>query len=324
MTLAVLGVIGIGTLIGSVLLYMAATDAFTEISSDRQEKMVTEKIIGGNHSADAKIAIITIDGVITSNADGFIARQIRRVISDTKIKAVVLRVESPGGTMTGSDYYLYLLKKMKSERRIPVVVSMGSIAASGGYYVSMIGDEIYAEPSTITGSIGVIASLFDASELCKNIGVAPNSIVSGKYKAMGSFMKPMSEEERAIWQRLIDDNFDRFKEVIREGRKEFRNKPEELDKLATGQIYTANDAVANKLIDKIGYMDDAIDRAGMLANMDEHKYKVIQYKPKFSMMEAILDSRAPNKLLSGKTLSEVTTPKVYVLCPYVLPVDGVE
>ena len=201
---------------------------------------------------------------------------------------------------------------------------MGSIAASGGYYVSMVGNEIFAEPSTITGSIGVIASMFDASELFKMIGVESTPIVSGKHKAMGSFAKPMSEEERAIWQNLIDDNFSRFKEVIRDGRKEFADNPEELDKLATGQIYTANEAVVNKLIDEIGYQDDAVDRAGKLAKLSERDYKVIQYKPKLSMMEAILEAKAPNKLLSGKTLTEVTTPKVYLLCPYVVPFERVE
>lgn len=320
--LVILGFIGVATLIGSVFLFAIANDAVAEISAgiDMQEKAVTEKLIGGNPKTNNKVAVITINGVITSNADGFIAKQIRRAASDTNIKAVVLRVDSPGGTMTGSDYYLYLLKKMKSERKIPIIVSMGSIAASGGYYVSMVGDEIYAEPSTITGSIGVIVALFDASELFKKIGVESTPITSGQHKAMGSFMKPMSEEERGIWQHLIDDNFKRFKQIIREGRDTFADSPEELDKLATGQIYTANEAVAHQLIDKIGFMDDAIERAVRLARLEQHDYKVIQYKPKLSFME-FLESRAPNKLLSGETLSKITTPKVYLLCPHVIPVD---
>jgi protease-4 len=317
--LVVLGVIGVCTLVGAVFLYSVASDAFTEISSENDTKTVSEKFISGNRSADDKIVVLSIENFISSNADGFVAKQIRRASADTKVKAVVLRVDSPGGTMAGSDYYLYLLKKMKSERNIPVVVSMGSVAASGGYYVSMVGNEIYAEPSTITGSIGVIASLFDASELFKMIGVASTPIVSGPHKAMGSFSKPMSEEERAIWQHLIDDNFDRFKQIIREGREEFANNPEELDKLATGQIYTANEAVDNKLIDKIGYLDDAIKRAGALANMSERDYKAIQYTPKLSVMDVLLETKAPNTLISGKTLTEITTPKVYLICPYVFP-----
>ena len=322
--LGIIGVLGVCTLLGAVFLFSVASGALDEISGERADKTVTEKVIGGNRNAPNKIVVLTIDGMITGNADGFIAKQIRRAVSDRSVQAVVLRVNSPGGTMTGSDYYLYLLKKMKAERKIPVVVSMGSIAASGGYYVSMVGDEIYAEPSTITGSIGVIASMFDASELFKKVGVESTPIVSGPHKAMGSFAKPMTEEERAIWQNLINDNFDRFKQIIREGRKEFANNPEELDELATGRIFTANEAVAHKLIDEIGFLDDAVDRAGQLANLMDRDYKVIQYKPKLSMMDALLETRSPNKMWSAKALSKFTTPQVYLIYPYVLPVDGTE
>jgi protease-4 len=137
---------------------------------------------------------------------------------------------------------------------------------------------------------------------------------------MGSFAKPMTEEERVLWQRLIDDNFNRFKEIIREGRGYFANNPAELDKLATGQVFTANDAVANGLIDEIGFIDDAVEQAGNLAEMAERDYKVIQYKPKLSFMETLLESHAPDKLVSGKTLFDMTIPRIYLLCPQAIPV----
>ena len=326
-TLCVLGVIGVGVLVGSIYLFTVASDAFDEISGERDEKTVSEKVIGGNRSAQDKIAVISIDGVIYNNEDGFVAKQIRKVMSDTRVKAVVLRVDSPGGTMSGSDYYLHLLKKMKSERDIPILVSMGGTAASGGYYVSMVGDEIYAEPSTLTGSIGVIFSLFDASEFFQKIGVESNPITSGEHKTMGSFMKPMTEEERSLFQHLIDDSFDRFKMIIREGRTKFADNPEMLDKLATGEMFTANDAVKNGLIDKIGFLDDVIDRAGTLANLNKRDYKVIQYKPKLSLLallEGQMEGHSSDNLLSGKTLSNVTTPRIYLLCPYVIPVKGMD
>ena len=323
-TLIVLGMVGVGVLIGSFVLYAVATDGMSVLMAENQEKMLPERTIGGNRTANNVIAVITVEGMIMSNRDGYIARQIRQAMRDDKVKAVVVRVDSPGGTMSGSDYYLHLLKQMKSKRNIPVVVSMGPIAASGGYYISMIGDEIYAEPSTLTGSIGVIAALFDASELLKTIGVEMNPVVSGPYKTMGSIAKPMTEEERALFQRLIDDNFDRFKEVIREGREHFANNPEELDQVATGQIFTANDALANQLIDKIGFIDDAIERAGKLAKMAERDYKVIQYRPNLSFMDSLLESRTSNKLLSGKTLFDMTTPRIYLLCPQVIPIHETE
>jgi len=324
-SLVIVGVVGMGILFGSFLLYIVATDGLEVLQTERQEKTLQEKVIGGNRTADNKIAVITIEGMIVSNADGYIARQIRQTMTDTKVKAIVIRVDSPGGTMTGSDYYLHLLKQMKAKRNnIPIVVSMGSVAASGGYYVSMVGDEIYAEPSTITGSIGVIASLFDASDLLKKIGVEAVPITSGKHKTMGSFTKPMTEEDRALFQRLIDDNFERFKMVIREGRKGFADNPAELDKLATGEIFSANDAVANKLIDRIGFLDDAVERAGSLANMTERDYRVIQYKPKPAPLNVLLGVRASDKFLSGKTLFEITSPRIYLLCPQVVPIHETE
>jgi len=317
---------GIATVFGSFLLYGVATEGANILAADRQERQLTERTIGGNRRADNKIAVISISGMIVNNADGFIARQIRQAQADNNVKAIVLRVDSPGGTMAGSDYYLHLLRQLKSKRNIPIVVSMGTTATSGAYYVSMVGDEIFAEPSTLTGSIGVIAGLFNASELLEKIGVEMTPIVSDRtpFKTMGSFARPMTEEEYAMFKHLIDDNLDRFKETIREGRRHFADNPEALDAVATGQIFTANDALANGLIDRIGFLDDAVERAGDLANMAERDYRVIQYRPQRSFMETMLESRAPNQLLSGRTLVDMTTPRIYLLPPQVIPTHEVE
>ena len=322
--LIVCGMLGIGILLSAAFLYSVAGEAFAEIAAgiERQERQITERFVSGNREAENKIAIITIEGMIVSNEDGFIARQIRRVMADDNVKAVVLRIESPGGTMSGSDYYLHLLNKMKAKREIPIVVSMGGIAASGGYFVSMAGDEIFAEPSTITGSVGVMAALFNASELFDKIGIETTPIASGDHKLMGSFMKPMSEEERVIWQNLITDNFDRFQAVIRNARGDLANNQEAWNKMITGQIYTAREALADKLIDKIGFLDEAIAQAGKLAGLQERDYKVIQYRPQLSFVETLLESRAPNTLLSGQALYEVSTPRIYLICPRVVPMDG--
>jgi len=318
--------IGIATLFGGFLLYRVATDGMDILASDRQERLLTERTIGGNRRADNKIAVIGVSGMIVSNADGFIARQIRQAQSDDNVRAIVLRIDSPGGTMAGSDYYLHLLRQLKSKRNIPIVVSMGTTATSGGYYVSMVGCEIFAEPSTLTGSIGVIAGLFNASELLEKIGIEMTPVVSDRtpHKTMGSFARPMTEEEYAMFKHLIDDNLDRFKAVIREGRSHFADNPEKLDAVVTGQIFTANDALANGLIDRIGFLDDAVERAGSLARMAEREYRVIQYRPKLSFMESLMESRAPNQLLNGRTLFEMTTPRIYLLPPQVIPIHEVE
>ena len=322
------GVIMIGIMVAGFLILALIVGAVMKISESvgdlanvSLDDSLTERFVSGNRNADDKVAILTIDGVITGAEDGYVAKQIRQIIKDDNVKAVVLRVDSPGGTMSGSDYYLHLLKKMKRERNgLPVVVSMGSIAASGGYYVSMAGDEIYAERSTITGSIGVVVPMFKAVELSKKIGVESTPIASGPLKRMGSIMQPMSDEEKAVWEGLIDDSFKRFKAVICEAREEFANDPASLDKLATGQIYTATEAEANRMIDHIGFLDDAVASAINRAGLDEKNSKVIKYRPKLKFLDVLLEAQTPDSVLNTKTLLDLTTPRLYLLCPHVLPI----
>ena len=312
-----------GFLLFTLIIAVAAqmSVSFEELTNASSDTPLTEKYISGNRNASDLVAVLTIDGIITGAEDGFIAKQIRHITKDKNVKAVVLRVDSPGGTMSGSDYYYHLLKKMKEEREdLPIVVSMGSVAASGGYYVSMVGDEIFAERTTITGSIGVVVPLYKAVELSKKIGVDSTPITSGSLKTMGSIFKPMSEEEEAVWQRLVDDSFQRFKEVICEGREEFAKDPESLDKLATGQIYTATEAEANHLIDRIGFIDDAIAAAMNQAGLNEKNAKAVKYRSKLHLIEALLESRAPNNVFGTKTLQDLTTPRIHLICPHVLPI----
>jgi protease-4 len=133
----------------------------------------------------------------------------------------------------------------------------------------------------------------------------------------------MSNEEKEVWQRLVDDSFKRFKQVIRDGRSVFADDADKLDQLATGQIYTAAEAKDHGLIDEIGFLDDAIKKAMDLAALTEHNSKAIRYKPKLSFMDALLESRAtPNKLSTetiAETITKMATPRVYLLCPYVPP-----
>ncbi|MDR1485928.1 MAG: signal peptide peptidase SppA [Planctomycetaceae bacterium] len=303
-----------------VLAVIGATMSSSIEELSQQEKPLTEKFVKGNSKSKNKIAILTISGIISTEEDGFIAKQIRQINNDYNVRAVVLRVNSPGGTVSGSDYYLYLMKKMKSARNLPIVVSMGAIAASGGYYVSMAGDEIYAEPTTTTGSIGVIIPLFNTASLCQKIGIESTPITSGHLKNMGSFTKKLTDEERKVWQNLVDDSFAQFKAVIREGRKNFADDPDLLDKLATGQVYNANEAEKNGLIDKIGYIDDAIDRAINLSGLSEFDVKVIKYKPKSAFMETLLESKSAANPLGAETISDLSTPKIYMIMPQVIPV----
>lgn len=295
-----------------------------------------EQFDSGDAGAAQKVLLLEIDGVIMGGRDSFVAKQIRQAQKDTNIKAIVLRVDSPGGSISGSDYFLYLLKKLKAELNVPVVVSMGGLAASGGYYVSMVGDEIFAEQSTMTGSIGVIVPLYNGSRFLRMLGFESTPITSGPLKTMGSFSKTMTDEERAVFQSLVDDGFAQFKKVIYEGRSAHFDEqtPEKLDAIATGQIFSARQALDNNLIDKIGYVDDAIEsamnRAGLAFNPGNPKNgcQIIRYKKQPTLADALIgtdaEAKSPNRSVDsevGEILSDLTTPRAYYLCPGVLPLD---
>lgn len=275
-------------------------------------------------TATDKVAIITLEGTIL-DGDGFVKKQIDHVRDDKAVKAVVLRVNSPGGTVSGSDFLYHHLKKMVAERELPLVVSMGGIAASGGYYISMaVGDKhenvIFAEPTTWTGSIGVIIPHYDVSKLMEKFDVSEDSIKSHRLKQMGSPTRPMTEEERAIFQELVNDSFGRFKEIVKAGRPRFANDDASLDKVATGQVFTTHQAQANGLVDKEGFIEDAIDRAIQLANLNKEQVQAVKYKHLggiFDLLDIRARSQAPENELAA--ILELASPRAYYLCSW-LPV----
>lgn len=265
---------------------------------------------------DDKVAIITIEGTIL-DGEGYVKKQIDRVRKDKAVKAVVVRVDSPGGTVTGSDYMLHHLNKLRKERSLPMVVSMGGMAASGGYYVSMcVGDTpdtIFAEPTTWTGSIGVIIPHYNISGLMQRLDIESDSIASHRLKGMGSMTREMTEEERAIFQALVDDAFERFKEVIKSGRPKFRESPEALDKIATGQVFTTNQALENGLVDKEGFIEEAIDRAIELAGLDKDDTKVVKYKEPLSLSSIFLGAKARQQPSDLTRLLDFASPRAWYL-----------
>ncbi|MEX2114838.1 MAG: signal peptide peptidase SppA, partial [Pirellulales bacterium] len=207
-------------------------------------------------SAD-KVAIIAIEGTILGD-ETFIKRQIDRVRDDESVKAVVVRVDSPGGTVTGSDYIYHHLKRLAEERNIPLVVSMGGIAASGGYYVAMAAGDtknnVFAEPTTWTGSIGVVIPHYNLAGLLQKIDVRDDSIASNPLKLMGSptrdFPEPIRAEEQKILQELVDASFADFKEIVLASRTALRDDQAAQEVAFTGRIFTAKQALDNHLVDK--------------------------------------------------------------------------
>ena len=262
------------------------------------------------------MAIISVEGTILSG-EGFVKKQIDRATEDSNVKAVVLRVDSPGGTITGSDYIYHHLREMAAKRKIPIVVSMGGLAASGGYYVSMAcgdtPDVVFAEPTTWTGSIGVIIPHYDLSALLKDWGVKEDSIASHPLKTMGSLAKPMTQQEIEIFKALVDESFGRFKSIIRQGRPKFAKDPAALDELATGQIYTADQALANGLIDKIGFIESAIDRAIELAKLDKDDVEVVEYQREPNLASLLMGGQARQSSFDLAAMFDSAAPRAYYL-----------
>jgi len=165
----------------------------------------------------------------------------------------------------------------------------------------------------------VIAPMYNLAELCQKIGVSSDPIVSGPMKGMGNITKPMSEEEKKIWQTLIDDSFDHFKAIVREGRANFAANPEELDAIATGQVYTANQALENGLIDEIGFLDDAVEYAIDKAGLNSNNSKVVKYTSRKGLMDVLLEGQAEEAAAQTTIMNMLTNPQPYYLMPGALP-----
>ena len=248
-----------------------------------------------NPTAKKKIAIINVVGAIMSS-DGYIKKQIDRATNDPDVVAVILRIDSPGGTVAASDYLYHRLNQLRDERDIPIVVSMGGICASGGYYLAMaVGDTknaIFAEPATWTGSIGVVIPHYDISGLLKRFDVKDDSIASHQNKLMGSPTRLLDDEkrkeERKLLQSLVDNSFDRFKKIVQSGRPAFREDTDALDAIATGQVFSSDQAKEKGLVDSIGFIEDAIARAAELANVSAKNVRCVQYKKQPGLLDSLV------------------------------------
>ncbi|MEM8678614.1 MAG: signal peptide peptidase SppA [Planctomycetota bacterium] len=276
---------------------------------------IQERYHSRSKTAKQKVAIIEVAGAIMQS-DGFVKRQIDRVREDENVKAIVLRVNSPGGSVSASDYILHHLNELREDRELPLVVSMGGIAASGGYYVAMaVGDEpdsIFAEPTTTTGSIGVIIPHYDVSALMKEFGVKDDSFVSNPRKQILSMTRPASEEDREVIQSYLMQAFNRFKTVVKSGRPKFRDDEAALNQVATGEIFAAEKAEELGLVDEIGFIEAAIDRAVELAGV-KGKVRVVEYRRPATLMSSLGLAQATSAPSWVDSMLELSVPKAYYM-----------
>jgi len=247
-----------------------------------------EELVAGDPVAAEKIALVSLKGVIAEGAGGpfgagafrSAVEQLEQAARDKAVKAVILAVDSPGGEVTASDVLCEKVRRLRRETGKPVVALLGGVAASGGYYVSVAADRIVARPTTVTGSIGVLMSLINVQGLMEKVGLRSIVLKSADLKDLGSPFREMTPEERAVLQGVVDHLFRRFKRIVAEGRK---LPAEKVDALADGRIFTAEEALRLGLIDRIGYLPDAIDEARKLAGVP--KARVVRYQRTFRLSD---------------------------------------
>lgn len=276
----------IKTAIGSLfiafclLFILGVANVINEVSEELDNETLEESIVSG--SGDDTIALINLDGVIveSESSDTFSSlssdttssrefkKTLKEIAQDESVKGVLLRINSPGGSAAASDEIFSEVKRFKNEYKMPVVAYFSDIAASGGYYVAMGADSIVANPGTLTGSIGVIISYVNLSELGEKYGVSEVVYKSGTYKDIGNPLRESTSEEDDIMQSVVDDTYISFVKAVSEGRK---MDEEKVKTLADGRIYSAKQAKTNGLVDEIGNFEDAISLLKKRANVEDAK-----------------------------------------------------
>lgn len=231
-----------------------------------------------------KIAIIYAAGEIKTESSGYYSNAAEIIHDDLikemqdaqynkHIKAVVLRVNSPGGSAFASEQICQALQELKKEK--PVVVSMGDYAASGGYYISAFADKIIASPTTLTGSIGIFGMFFNAEELSEKVGLHYDVVKTNRYSDFGNMLRGMTTGEKALMQKYVEDGYEQFVDRCATGRNMSR---EDIKKIAEGRVWTGEQALNIGLVDGLGYIDDAVDLAAEMAGIEQ--YRIVSYPEK--------------------------------------------
>ncbi len=298
-----------------------------------------EEVVLEDNDASDKIAVIPIEGIISGqlgDRGGYslvdvVKAQLDRAEDDKKVKAVILKVDSPGGEVLASDEIAHAITEFQSHAGKPVIVSMGSLAASGGYYVSAPCEWIVANELTITGSIGVIMHGWNYRGLMDKVGLAPEVYKSGKFKDMMSGSREpgsVTPEERAMVQKLIDETFAKFKSVVAEGRKNAHENNKDGQALAAnwtdyadGRVLSGKEAFTLGFVDQLGTFDDAVAKAEELGGV-KAQANLIEYRRRTDLAELFnmfgqSESRA-FKVDLGLDLPKLQAGRMYFLSPLFL------
>ena len=269
--------------------------------------MLSPSAAGIRRNSANEIAVLYAEGTIVNgqSEQGIsvgpesIRRQVDRILDRESVKAVVLRINSPGGSVTASDEMLRDLRRLAEEK--PIIASMGSVAASGGYWIAMAADTIVADPATVTGSIGVFSLFFNVGGLFSDkLGINFDVVRTGPTADMMSGVRSLSADERAAWQRRVDDTYDRFISLVAQNR---GMTPEQVDELASGRVWSGKDALERQLVDELGGLDDAIAIAASTVGLEEGDYVVRAYPGQMTFLE-----RLSSRMEAGVSI-RMPTPK---------------
>ncbi len=264
--------------------------------------LVVSYFSGGSLSRADKVAVVELEGIITDPSE--ISRQFKDLAERDDVKAVVLRIDSPGGAVGPSQEIYGEIKRLKEKKT--VVASMGTIAASGGYYAAVAAQKIVANPGTITGSIGVIVEFMNAEELLAKIGLKGYVVKSGKYKDVGSPLRKMEKEEEKLLQDVIDDVNGQFIRAVAEGR---NMKVEDVALIADGRIFSGKQAKERGLIDSLGGLTDAIELSAKLAGIEGKPNVIYPERRGLSLWKAVFGEGAAKnftELFSGLRIMYLT------------------
>jgi len=251
--------------------------------------------------AGERVALVEVEGVIL-DADEVVG-QLKEHLENSTVKAVVVRINSPGGVVAPTQEIYDAVSRLRAKGK-PVVASLGSVAASGGYYIAAAADQIVASPGTLTGSIGVIMQLTNLEGLFKKVGLRYEVIKSGKYKDIGSFSRSMTEQERRILQTLMDDVYEQFVDAVAQGRNLERKA---ILAVADGRIFSGRQAKELSLVDELGGREEAIELASKLAGVSG-KPRLLERRRRFSIMEWIQGRFGGRSFLLPPVLLPFKTP----------------
>ncbi|MBR0518422.1 signal peptide peptidase SppA, partial [bacterium] len=276
-------------------------------------------VMGEQSSKNRILEIPVVGAIMDDQSDNIkknlslrIKENLKIASEDNSVRAIIFTIDSPGGGITPTDIIWNDIKKFKAKRKIPVITYCENITASGGYYIASSTDYIMATETSLVGSIGVISQFMEMEKLFDKLGIKWNVITSNKsngnksFKDMGSFTRKMTPEEKAFFQSLVQEMWNKFVDVVAEGRKGKLTR-EQVANLADGRIYTGKTALKLGLIDGVGYKEDAFNKAKEMANLDSAQ--LVNYKPKLDYFKDLFESKNESPIPSVKTLIEGQTPQ---------------